>query len=171
MSSTAVSGLNAAQANQKWLPCTIGSSFVPASGPVRASPRMLHADPVCSSMMTPPRSVKVRRARQRPDRIPPLSRPNALAPPRCRRTAIMYRPCRRPPHRALRPCRLSPACGSDPRMDRRPPLRRYLWSAPAQGAEDGDRHRHRIGTVLPFPIISGVRCDLVRTRRVYPRFA
>lgn len=43
---TRVAGLNAAQANQKWLACTSGGSSAPANSPVSARPVMSHVDPV-----------------------------------------------------------------------------------------------------------------------------
>ncbi len=47
--STRVSGMNTAQANQKWLPWGIGSSRRPASGPLVARPKTFQVDPVSPS--------------------------------------------------------------------------------------------------------------------------
>ena len=43
---TAVSGWNAAHANQRCVPCTIGVSRVPANGPLSAWPKMFQTDPL-----------------------------------------------------------------------------------------------------------------------------
>ena len=50
---TAVSGNDAAQENQKWLPWTTDSSRLPFIGPSIAWPRMFHVDPVVAQKLLP----------------------------------------------------------------------------------------------------------------------
>jgi hypothetical protein len=54
---TLVSGLNTAQANQKWFPCVTSVSCVPASFPSVAVPEKIHSEPVSRSRYAPSSAV------------------------------------------------------------------------------------------------------------------
>ena len=158
-----VSGLNAAQANQKWFPCTIGSSLVPARGPVSASPRMLHAEPVCSSTMTPSLTVNVRESPSVTGSntpVEPTGRLGAAAVPA--NGDSVSAPYRTPRHRAHRPRRLHRRV-----VEAREGIGDRLpgdldGQHPLKGRETGVDGASEQERLTPSRIVPGVRGNLVR---------